>query len=266
MDGSYQRQQGECALLVTLHLTASFKRLTFACPDTILSWQDPETGIDYALSFQEPDGCTEVWEQIVSVQNRAREAQRHLEQSAAALHAGQQTDDEQAAPQGGAPGCAPGVPPLEPLALPACELRNLSTIAQLLGEVAIVRRAKVAEVLLQNEYIPQLVALFATAEDLESAEDLAHLFTIFKGIVLLNSTAVYEMLLREDILMGVIGALEYDPELRCHSVQHRAFLREVACFRQVVPFSDAAVMKKVRQNFLLGFLKVSEHAALCACS
>ena len=32
--------------------------------DTILSWNEPETGIDYALSFQEPDGCTELWEQI----------------------------------------------------------------------------------------------------------------------------------------------------------------------------------------------------------
>mgnify|MGYP002038645314 CR=1 FL=1 len=57
------------------------------------------------------------------------------------------------------------------------------------------RRAKVAEMLLQRDYIPQLVQLFETAEDLESAEDLAHLFTIFKGLVMLNSTNVYEVLL-----------------------------------------------------------------------
>jgi hypothetical protein len=32
--------------------------------DTILSWNEPETGIDHALSFQEPDGCIiELWEQ-----------------------------------------------------------------------------------------------------------------------------------------------------------------------------------------------------------
>ena len=41
-----------------------------ACADTILSWNEPETGLDYALSFQEPDGCTELWEQICSLQGR----------------------------------------------------------------------------------------------------------------------------------------------------------------------------------------------------
>ena len=48
MEGTYQRQQ-----------------------DTILSWHEPETGLDYALSFQEPEGCTEVWEQICALQGRS---------------------------------------------------------------------------------------------------------------------------------------------------------------------------------------------------
>ena len=87
------------------------------------------------------------------------------------------------------------------------------------------------------------------------AEDLAHLFNIFKGVVMLNSTAIYEVLLQEDMLMGVIGALEYDPELRCHQVRHRVFLRDVATYKQVVPFNDPAVLVKVKQNFHLGFLK-----------
>jgi protein phosphatase-4 regulatory subunit 3 len=28
--------------------------------DTIVSWNEPETGVDYALSFQDPEGCTEL--------------------------------------------------------------------------------------------------------------------------------------------------------------------------------------------------------------
>ena len=86
--------------------------------------------------------------------------------------------------------------------LPAPELRNLVAISELLSEVPLMRRAKLAETLLQRDYIPQLVALFAAVEDLESIEDLHRLFTIFKGIVMLNNTNVYEVLLRDDLLMG----------------------------------------------------------------
>ena len=54
---------------------------------------------------------------------------------------------------------------------------------------------------------------------------------------------------------SVIGALEYDPELRCHQTRHRMFLRDKARFRQVVPFGDSMVTKKVHQNFHIGFIK-----------
>ena len=47
--------------------------------DTILSWNEPETGIDHALSFQEPDGCTELWEQICSLQGRDADRQPDAE-------------------------------------------------------------------------------------------------------------------------------------------------------------------------------------------
>ena len=219
--------------------------------DTILSWSEPETGVDFALSFQEPDGCTEVWEQICAIQGRAKEEAQNEPNvgygPGGGANSGQLGDGGDGA---GVVGSAQGEP-----TLPACEMRNLGVIADLLGEVPIMRRAKVAELLLARDYIPQLVVLFGTAEDLESAEDLAHLFAIFKGLVMLNNTNVYEVLLRDEMLLGVVGALEYDPELRCHEVRHRHFLRDVACFRQVVPFSDPIVVKKVKQNFHLGFLK-----------
>ena len=55
--------------------------------DTILSWNEPETGIDYALSFQEPDGCTELWEQICGLQGRSADEPTRSE--AEANHAAQ---------------------------------------------------------------------------------------------------------------------------------------------------------------------------------
>jgi len=58
----YQRQQGSGAFW--------FIRLAMALPcwlisldpeiDTLIVWTEPD-GLDLALSFQEPSGCTEVW-------------------------------------------------------------------------------------------------------------------------------------------------------------------------------------------------------------
>ena len=36
-------------------------------PDTLIVWTEPD-GLDYALSFQDPDGCLEVWNFILEVQ------------------------------------------------------------------------------------------------------------------------------------------------------------------------------------------------------
>jgi protein phosphatase-4 regulatory subunit 3 len=38
--------------------------------ETIITWTDPESEADYALSFQENEGCNDMWDQILSVQGR----------------------------------------------------------------------------------------------------------------------------------------------------------------------------------------------------
>jgi protein phosphatase-4 regulatory subunit 3 len=213
---------------------------TFA--DTILSWNEPDTGLDYALSFAEPDGCTELWEQICSLQGRSVD-ERGCDEPVVSHRPSGATDSE--VPSGNG----------EQLMLPAAEMRNLPAIAEMLADVPMVQRGRLAELLLAKDYVPQLVALFETAEDLDTAENLHRFFAIFKGIVMLNNTTLYETLLRDDLLMGVVGALEYDPELKCHEIQHRRFLREEVHFKEVIPFGDASVLKRVHQNFLIGFLK-----------
>lgn len=51
---------------------------------------------------------------------------------------------------------------------------------------------------------------------------------------------VVEELLKEEHVMDVVGALEYDPELGAQQ-QHRAFLREGVTFKEVVPITDPQV-------------------------
>ncbi len=42
--------------------------IEFPCSDTLIVWTEPD-GVDYALSFQDPEGCMELWNFILEVQN-----------------------------------------------------------------------------------------------------------------------------------------------------------------------------------------------------
>lgn len=42
--------------------------LTNLHTDTLIVWTEPD-GVDYALSFQDPEGCSEVWSFIQEVQH-----------------------------------------------------------------------------------------------------------------------------------------------------------------------------------------------------
>ena len=58
----YQRQQGPCDFHPTF-----LRLLTLFITDTLIVWTEPD-GVDYALSFQDPEGCSEVWNFICEVQ------------------------------------------------------------------------------------------------------------------------------------------------------------------------------------------------------
>ena len=40
-------------------------------PETLIVWTEPD-GVDYALSFQEAEGCSEVWNFISEVQQHMK--------------------------------------------------------------------------------------------------------------------------------------------------------------------------------------------------
>ncbi|EOD38981.1 hypothetical protein EMIHUDRAFT_223819 [Emiliania huxleyi CCMP1516] len=142
MEDIYQRQQGaalSCRRRRTLPLCTD--RVPSACAaETIVSWNEPETGVDYALSFQDAEGCTDLWEQICSLQGREPDG------------AGGTSDAEGASSTAGSAGADTA------LQLPAAELRNVAAIADLLSEVPPFRRARLVELLLQSDYVPQLIA------------------------------------------------------------------------------------------------------------
>ena len=56
-----------CTVLLKLCLKWFAHAASLRSIDTLIVWTEPD-GVDYALSFQDPDGCSEVWNFILDVQ------------------------------------------------------------------------------------------------------------------------------------------------------------------------------------------------------
>jgi protein phosphatase-4 regulatory subunit 3 len=54
--------------------------------------------------------------------------------------------------------------------------------------------------------------------------------------------------------MDVVGALEYDPELRSPQ-RHRQFLAASVTFKEVVPIKDKALLARIHQTYRIQYIK-----------
>lgn len=112
------------------------------------------------------------------------------------------------------------------------------------------------------------------AEDLESLENLHPLCSLMQTIrtrrdppagchkltlrffqVMMNDHSMYEHILDDDLFMGVMGMLEYDPEFPNHKANYRQYIRDSTLFHQPITVHDPAIRKKIHQTYRLQFLK-----------
>ncbi|CAI7799011.1 unnamed protein product, partial [Closterium sp. NIES-54] len=147
--------------------------------DTIISWTDPEVATDLALSFQESMGCAYIWDQICNVQRQIQLP------SVLATEVAKDSSE-----------------------LPAVETRTLPAITKLVTDVSPFHRDRMASLILREGYVARLVALFRASEGAHDTPALHHLYRVFKGLVLLNDSQLFEELFAPDAIMDVIGALE----------------------------------------------------------
>jgi protein phosphatase-4 regulatory subunit 3 len=94
--------------------------------------------------------------------------------------------------------------------LPAPELGNLSEIDQIVRAASMTQpgRDALSKFIIRDEYIGKLVPLVTMAEDLESLIDLHRLCNIMKSLILLNDNTIIETVVADQIILGVVGALE----------------------------------------------------------
>ncbi|RDY00208.1 Serine/threonine-protein phosphatase 4 regulatory subunit 3, partial [Mucuna pruriens] len=199
--------------------------------DTIISWRDPEYATELALSFQEPSGCSYIWDHICNVQ-------RNMNMHFNALNSEPFHSVNS-----------------EPRELPAVELSTLPLILKTVVDSGFADQLRLTDLIISDqEFFRKLMEVFRMCEDLENMDGLHMIFKIVKGIVLLNSPAIFERIFSDDFIVDIIGALEYDPEVPCVQ-HHRKFLKEHVVFKEAIPIKDSVVLSKIHQTYRVGFLK-----------
>ncbi|XVE82246.1 hypothetical protein DITRI_Ditri15bG0132600 [Diplodiscus trichospermus] len=197
--------------------------------DTIISWRDSEFSTELALSFQENTGCSYIWDNICNVQRNMHFSSLNNE----TFHAVNSELRE----------------------LPAVELSTLPIILKTVTECGFADQMRLTELILNDQdFFQKLMELFRICEDLENIDGLHMVFKIVKGIILLNSPQVFEKIFGDELIMDIIGSLEYDPDVP--QVQHyRDFLKEHVVFKEVIPIKNPMVLSKIHQTYRVGYLK-----------
>ncbi|CAF1703561.1 hypothetical protein Bca4012_003772 [Brassica carinata] len=197
--------------------------------DTIISWRDPERSTEMALSFQETAGCSYVWDQIGATQRNLHFSSLNSE----TFHSLNSELRE----------------------LPAVQLSTLPLILKIVTESGMTDQMRLTELVLKdNDFFRNLMAVFKICEELENVDGLHMIFNIVKGIILLNSSQILEKIFGDELIMEIIGCLEYDPGVP-HSQHHRNFLKEHVVFKEAIPIKDPLVLSKIHQTYRIGYLK-----------
>ncbi|KAJ8528766.1 hypothetical protein K7X08_030410 [Anisodus acutangulus] len=196
--------------------------------DTIISWRDPEYSTELALSFQEITGCSYIWDSICTVQRNMQFSSLNYE----TFHSANSDLRE----------------------LPLVELSTLPLILKTVVESGVADQLRVTELILHDQdFFRKLMDLFRICEDLENVDRLHIIFKIVRGIILLNSSQIFEKIFGDELILDIIGCLEYDPETP--HIHHRSFLKEHIVYKEAIPIKDSVVHSKIRQTYRVGYLK-----------
>ncbi|KAK3318415.1 component of IIS longevity pathway SMK-1-domain-containing protein [Apodospora peruviana] len=202
--------------------------------DTLIVWTDD--GVDMALSFQEADGCALIWKFIDGVQQTFQSVLGGPDDGL--------SDD-----------LAIDMPAT--IQLPPAELASLPDMDMAMRQMSQSPNGRdaLAKAIMTEDYISKLIPLVDMAEDLESLQDLHRLCNIMKTILLLNDTSIIEHAVSDECVIGVVGALEYDPDFPSHKANHRVWLGSQGRYKEVVRIEDDQIRRKIHQTYRLQYLK-----------
>ncbi|KPV78003.1 uncharacterized protein RHOBADRAFT_50526 [Rhodotorula graminis WP1] len=224
--------------------------------DTLIVWTERtategDEEQEMALSFATPSGCAEMWEFIKAARRFAAEQQ-------SLLHSPSPSPSEALSSPRHAPMSGSASASLAN-SLPEPALSNIPHLENAIRQMSrtAVGRERAASVIVRTGYIDKLCKVQQEAEDLESLEDLHALCRVMQAIFLLNDNAIFEHVLRDDVILGVVGMLEYDPDFPTMRASYREHLSSSTAFIPVVPPSllPGTLLAKIHQTHRLHYLK-----------
>lgn len=204
--------------------------------DTLIVWTEPTTSVDMALSFQEGEGCAAIWKFIHNIQQQLL---------AIAGPDDALSDDISTDPFSNT------------LSLPNPGLGNLAEIESQVRSLHASPQGREAlmKYVLNEDYIPKLIPLVEMAEDMEDLPSLHRLCNIMKTVILLNDPNIMDLVVSDELILGVVGALEYDPDFPSHKANHRHWLSKEGRYKEVVHIDDETIRKKIHATYRLQYLK-----------
>ena len=208
---------------------------------TLIVWD--ENDIEKALSFQEKQGCDDVWSKIREVQGRTSE----LGDIPDELTSMEGYDDDQ---------IFHNSQDTYSVDLPACRVDNLASINELLAKYAnpVIKKDSVVAAIENEDYVRKLLELFQSCEKENDVMSLQNLYNIFKNLFLMNRTAILQIMLNDMCIMEVIGCLEFDPRLPSPSA-HRDFIQRQATFKGVIPITNGELLSKIHLMYKMQYIQ-----------
>lgn len=208
--------------------------------DTLIVWTDSD-GQDYALSFQEAEGCLALCNFLVELQ--------HTSQPNISLVAVVSSSDDGEITEVIA---GPSPQPVEPT------VNNLNEVLDLLneGSKSSSFRTALCEQIRSQGYLSKLIGTFNQCEKDHRLDRLHQLCEIAKALFFYNDMDIIEAVLDNDTTLdGVVGMLEYDPEYGHKKTNNRVYLHERIQFKEVVPVGSESMRDLMKRTCQLQFLK-----------
>ena len=207
--------------------------------ETLIVWTD-SNGTDLALSFQETEGCADLCDFIIRVQQGNISPGISLYYVIPNINEGDDITELITGPIR----YPPEIPNVENLDV-VLETINQGTNAQF-------TRTNILEFIIENDYFTKLINVFNEAENNENANVLYNVSDIVKSLFLYNESLIIEYILSsEEKILGLVGILEYDSEYPNYKASHRNFLASQS-YIKVIPVENIEIFKR---DFYLNYLK-----------
>ena len=223
--------------------------------ETLIVWTDLK-GKDLALSFQETEGCADLCEFIIKVQQEDYSPEISLYY---VIPNNNIVDDDNYLQNGGNDITELITGPINYPEDPSMD--NLESTLEIInqGSNSQYTRTCILNFVTEKQYLLKLIEVFKKSEESKNLMNLYTLSEIVKTLILYNEAPLIDdFLSSEDKILGLVGILEYCHEYPNFKACHRDFLMDKSKFKIVVDIpvnDDAGKLNMFKKNFHLNFLK-----------